>query len=296
MAKKGKGRKGWLWWGVPILIIALVAVLGGYFLGMKHGRKDTEISAEPEKIGPEKEHPPPGLQKPDVSGNGPTVVFQQIVPPKYESVEDSCKRCEKDVQDFFAYLGTREYIRHILEGADPFEYFLSILARLSSKLPIPAGESADSAVLNSNIYHFFRVLDRKDIRFIREIIANERESLEMNIEMIYRWLIMEKRCPNPGRVRPTREALYHYAGFFVNTIGGRSYLFRRPLGLRLLGTYYSLLIIHESDKEGRNLYGIDPFAYIPALMKEITLYSDFRFQETYLEKLREIETYYLQRR
>ena len=167
---------------------------------------------------------------------------------------------------------------------------------MAAKPPIPAGESADSTVLNSNIYHLFRVLDRKDIRLIREVIANESETLEMNVELFYRWLTLGERCPDPEGIRPSQEALYHYAGFFLNTIGGRSYLFRRPLRLRLLGTYYSLLIVHEADKEGRNLYGIDPFPHIAPLAKEIALYPSFRFQGTYLEKLEELEKYYLQRR
>jgi len=296
MAKKGKGTRGRLWWWVSILVIALIAVLAGYFLGMEHGRKDTEISLTPEAVSPEKKDPPPRPPKPEPVVAGAPVVSREIVSPKVESPEEYCRRIDKDVEDFFAYLSTKSYIRHIQEGVDPFEHFLSIVARLSAKLPIPAGESADSTVLNSNVYHLFRVLDRKDIRLIREIMINESETLEINMDMFYRWLTLGDQCSDPEGLRPSREALYHYAGFFLNTIGGRSYLFRRPFRVRLLGNYYSLLIIHESDKEGRNLYGIDPFPHISPLVKEMTVYSDFRFQETYLEKLGEIEKYYLQRR
>lgn len=296
MAKKGKRTRGRLWWWVSILVIALMAILAGYFLGMEHGRKDMEVSAVPETIPPEKKDPPPRQSEPETVVNAAPVVSQEIVPPKVESPEEYCRRIEKEVRDFFDYLSKKSYIRHIQEGVDPFEHFLSIVARLSAKLPIPAGESADSTVLNSNIYHLFRVLDREDIRLIREIMIHESETLEINIDMFYRWLTLGDRCTDPEGLRPSQEALYHYAGFFLNTIGGRSYLFRRPFRLRLLGTYYSLLIIHEADKEGRNLYGIDPFPHIPVLSKEMALYPDFRFQETYLEKLEEIEKFYLQRR
>ena len=296
MARKGKQPRRRLWWGVSILAIVLAGILAWYFLGMEHDRKDTEISVIPEKIPPEKKLPPPAPPKPETIVTGAPVVSQEIIPLKPESPKDYCKRIEKDVRDFFAYLSTKDYIRHVQEGVDPFEHFLSIVARLSSKLPIPAGESADSTVLNSNIFHLFRVLDRRDIRLIREVMVHESDTLEITTEMFYRWLTLGNRCPDPEGLRPSREALYHYAGFFLNTIGGRSYLFRRPLRMRLLGTYYSLLIIHESDKEGRNLYGIDPFPHVPTLIKEITLYGDFHFQETYLAKLTEIQKYYLQRR
>jgi hypothetical protein len=203
---------------------------------------------------------------------------------------------EKDVHDFFKYLNTRDYVRHIEEGTDSFEHFKKVLRRLSAKLPIPAGEGVDSALLNENIFYLFRVLEKKDLRLIREIVANESDSLEMNLDIFFRWVSLGDRCPDPEGVRPSKEVLYHYAGFFLNTIGGRAYLFRRPLGLRLLGTYYSLLIVHEADKEGRNLYGIDPFPYLGPLVKEIQIYPDFRFREAYLAKLHSLEEYYSHRR
>jgi hypothetical protein len=90
--------------------------------------------------------------------------------------------------------------------------------------------------------------------------------------------------------------LYHYAGFFLNTIGGRSYLFRRPLGLRLLCSYYSLLILQEADKQGRNSYGIDALPFIAPLAREIALYPDFRFKQTYLKNLEEMEKDYVKKR
>jgi uncharacterized protein YaaR (DUF327 family) len=298
MARKTKRPRRRVWWWVLILVIALGAILAGYFLAMQRDRKDGEPVAtlDQKQIPLEGKDLTPGPTERDISATGTPVVSQEIMPADPESREAYCKRAEKDVRDFFQYLSTKDYIRHIQETSDPFEHFLKIVARLNSKLPIPAGESADSAVLNSNIYHLFRVLDRKDIRLIREVMANEADTLEINIEMLFRWLTLGNHCPDPQGLRPTQEALYHYAGFFLNTIGGRSYLFRRPFRLRLLGTYYSLLIIHEADKKGRNPYGIDPFPHIPTLAKEISLYSDFRFQEAYQVKLKEIEAYYLQRR
>ena len=296
MAKREKERKRRVWlWGLILLIALLLAVLGSYFLGMEHVRKEIETAVTPEKTPPAKKESP-AQPEPEPAATKAPVVAQEIVQQKRESQEDYCKRIEKDVRDFFAYLDTRNYIRHIEGGNDTFDHFKKIVSRLAAKPPIPAGESADSTVLNSNIYHLFRVLDKRDIRLIREVIANESETLEMNVELFYRWLTLGERCPDPEGIRPSQEALYHYAGFFLNTIGGRSYLFRRPLRLRLLGTYYSLLIVHEADKEGRNLYGIDPFPHIAPLAKEIALYPGFRFQGAYLEKLEELEKYYLQRR
>jgi hypothetical protein len=104
------------------------------------------------------------------------------------------------------------------------------------------------------------------------------------------------RCPDPEEVRPSLDVLYYYAGFFLNTIGGRAYLFRRALGVRLLCSYYSLLIVHEADKQGKNSYGIDIFPFIAPLGKEILLYPNFHFTNDYILKLNELEKYYIQRR
>jgi hypothetical protein len=296
MVKRQKERKRGVGWWVLILAVALLAVLSGYFLAMENGRKGNETAAKPEKALPSREEIPAAKLEPETSVTGAPVVSQEIVRKKSETREEYCKRIDKDVRDFFDYLNTRDYVRRIEEGTDTFDHFHKIVSRLASKLPVPAGESADSTLLNSNIYHLFRVLEKKDIRLIREVLANETETIEMVIELFYQWSTLGNRCPDPEGLRPSQEMVYHYAGFFLNTIGGRSYLFRRPLGLRLLGTYYSLLIVYAADKEGRNLYGIDPYPYIAPVEKEIALYNGFRFQQTYLEKLQELEKYYRQKR
>ena len=90
--------------------------------------------------------------------------------------------------------------------------------------------------------------------------------------------------------------LYHYAGFFLNTIGGRSYLYRRTLALRLLCTYYSLQILQEADKQGKNAYGIDVFPFIAPLATEIALYPDFRLKQSYLKNLEEMQREYVKKR
>jgi hypothetical protein len=116
----GKKRKtterGLLWW-VSILVIALLAILAGYFLGMEHGREDTESSVTPEKIPSEKKDPQPGTATSEVVAPVAPVASQEIIPQKPESpgrlLQENRKRCA----GFFAYLSTKDYIRHIQGGA-----------------------------------------------------------------------------------------------------------------------------------------------------------------------------------
>ena len=72
--------------------------------------------------------------------------------------------------------------------------------------------------------------------------------------------MLGKLYPDPGQVRLPFDVMYRYAGFFLNTTGGRAYLFRRSVKLRLLLTYYSVLVVYQADRLGKNSYGAE---YIP---------------------------------
>jgi hypothetical protein len=97
-------------------------------------------------------------------------------------------------------------------------------------------------------------------------------------------------------VRPSRDVLYQYAGFFLNTTGGMAYLFRRPGDVRLPFMYYCLLVVHEADKEGINTYGIDIFPKIARMKKEVNRYSDLQLYGDYVKQLNQIEDYYRESR
>ncbi len=288
MKKRDKGR---LWWWVSILVIAVAAILAGYFVGMEQGRKEAEKPAVEKAPPPKKQGPPE--QAP--VAKGPVVIpdAKELKPPDEKTY---CERIEQEIRDYFKYLNGKGYVRHLSEGLDTSAQFKTMIRKLSAKLPIPAGEGIDSSIINDNIFLFFRVLDKNDFRLIRDILKNEGEDLEPTLDLFYRWSTLGSRCPDPEGIRPSSDVLYHYAGFFLNTIGGRSYLFRRPMGLRTLCSYYSLLILQDADKQGRNSYGIDVLSFIAPLAREIALYPDFRFKQTYLKNLEEMEKEYLRKR
>ena len=289
-----KGRRSFWWWFSILLVVGAAALLG-YFFGMEKGRNKRDVSIR--KDIPITEKTVPRVEKKII----PPI---EEAPPAAEEIEaktvpdqtDYCSRIETDVLEFFKYLNNKNYIQHLEAGIDTYDEFKKLLGKLSSRPPIPAGEGVDANIISMNIFHFFRLLNRKEIRLIREIMRNEADTLEMNLELFYRWLMLGDRCPDPEDTRPSLEALYPYAGFFLNSIGGRAYLFRRPLGLRLLIRYYCLLIIHEADKRGKNSYGIDPFPEIAPLAEEMGLYPDFHFQNDYLLQLTTLQNYYLKKR
>ena len=207
-----------------------------------------------------------------------------------------CDLINQYVQDFFQYLDTKKYVQKLELGETAYARFKQILERLAAKPPIPAGEGVDPAVMVKNIYFFCRALDKKDLRLIKQVVANDRDTLEDNMGMLYQWAMLGKGCPNPANARPSFDVLYQYAGFFLNTTGGRAYMFRRGLKVRLLISYYSVQIIYQADKAGRNNYGIDVLPYIKMLMEEMGNYPDLLYKETYLETLVKIKAFYSGRR
>jgi len=288
MKRKTKGR---LWMRISMVLIAVVAGLAGYFLGFEQSHQENEKRLS-EKEGESARQAQKQVQKSDQA----PIFAAEIKQPQSMEPQEYCAKMENDIRDFFKYLDKKNYIQHLNERVDTYAEFKRILKQLSSNLPIPAGEGIDSIVMTKNIFYIFRILGKTDIRLVKEITINESETMELNLEIFNRWLLLGNQCPDPDEMRPSFDVLYQYAGFFLNTIGGRAYLSRRPMALRMLLSYYSLLIVHEADRKGRNTYGIDLFPYIAPLLTEMAIYPDLKLKKEYIQKLNQMESYYLQKR
>ena len=207
-----------------------------------------------------------------------------------------CTLINQHVMDFFQYLDRKKDIQQLNLGETTYARFKRIIEQLVSRPPIPAGEGIDPAIMIKNIYFFCRALDKKDLDLITRVAAMDQDTLEDNMGMFNQWLMLGNRCENPGNVRPSFEVLYRYAGFFLNTTGGRAYMFRRGLKIRLLVTYYSVQIIYQADRAGKNSYGINVLPYMKPLMEEMRNYPDLLYKEKYLETLTKIRAFYSGRR
>ncbi len=291
-----KSKKVWAW--LFVILLAALAGLAFYLYSQRVPEpEEKEVIQKPSTI---KENAVPDkstkiVEKDAVPSLSPP---PGKTPPTPAQVEDEYSKIEKDVVDFFHYLDQKEYIREMDLKLDTYARFKGILKRLATRPPIPAGEGKDPMITVSNIYHFFRVFekDKKDIRLFREVIRNEHENIEYALEMFYKWLYFGRNRPNPEGVRPSLEVLYRYAGFFLNTTGGRAYVYRRSGDVRLTFIYYCVLIVHNADKQGMNTYGIDVFPHIIGLKKEMSRYPDLQFQSEYIEELSRLEEYYRNKR
>jgi hypothetical protein len=212
------------------------------------------------------------------------------------NVEDECQKTERELRELFSYLDEKDYVRELKIGEDTFSRFKKIIHDLSLYPPLPAGEGISYEKIIENIYHFYRALNLKDLKLIRLIAKNEADSMEINLALFYKWLVSGAQCTRKGGLPPSSDTLYRYAGFLVNSIGGRAYLFRRETRLRLLLSYYSLLIVHEADKKKMNSFGLDISPFLEPLAEEIENFQLLYFRREYASKLIDVKHYYIKKR
>lgn len=318
--EKAKSKPPVILW--VLIILLLLGVIGYFALWSPHREQAREQATRMEKTGPQTPSGPTPSQErtrdmkaaPNQVKTGAAMETKEAGPgqevgekikeqsPGQEKAEppimpeNDCSETKENLMEFFRYLDERSYIRHRQPEVGTYERFGRITRKLEQNLPRPAGEGIDPAVIIKNIYHLYRILDWEDVQLIKTVITQEQDTMELNLAMFYQWLCPAEPCPDPDHLRPSQETLYHYAGFFLNTTGGRAYLFRRSLDHRLLATYYCILLLHEADKKGKNHYGIDVSPHIAPLREEIELYPRFQLKNEYLEKLDILNAYYSLRR
>jgi hypothetical protein len=208
---------------------------------------------------------------------------QAVVTPEVKAI--SCDELQRQMTAFFSYLDKQDYIlSHGLEGGT-WNMFLEILNELSVKPPLVTGEMKDFSSLIRNVAHFYRVLGRERVELITEVMQHESEIIESVMATFFAWLTSGERCQHQIQGLPSLEVLYEYAGFFLNTLAGRSYLLRRNSKIRILTSYYSVLILNKANEETSNPYGIDIRPHIDFSLYDISNQRGLIHQKKYRAEL-----------
>ncbi len=292
--------------GLLLVIVVLIAVGVLIFYFTYFGNESRKQSTlQDTKKGKLEERETTPIDPKNTTAQSPTASISQEeieegmgekeVENKSMRLEKQCQKMERDLQEFFSYLDERDYVKKLELGEDTYSRFTKIIRSLSLNPPLPAGEGFDYDMIIKNIYHFYRALDSKDLKLIKVILENEADTMEINLALFYQWLMSSEEC-GQKEIQPTLDTLYRYAGFLVNSIGGRAYLFRRKTKLRLLLYYYNLLIIHEADKKKMNSFGVDITPFLEPLAEEIENYELLYFRKEYAGKLITIRNYYRDKR
>lgn len=196
-----------------------------------------------------------------------------------------CAKVEAQVAAFFNYLDSRPYLSEYEIDGGSAGLFRESAQLLADTPPANIAEMQDLFRLLKNVTHFYRILGKDRLLLAKEILTNEERVLEPAMAVFYAQ-IAECARPLPGEAQPiSYERLYDYAGYFLNTLGGRSYLLRRESKLRTLVNYYSILMVDRANEEKSNRYGIDVRPYIDHLFYDISNQQGLAYRERYLTRL-----------
>lgn len=192
--------------------------------------------------------------------------------------------------NFFGYLDSKGYAAHRgVEGSFQ-EIVERVLQQLEATRPLVGGENQNLMTLMRNITFFYRALGKDTLLMVRDILAEEADLMEPVAALLYEWL--EPWSFRESASPVSREMMYDYAGFFLQSMGGRSYLFRRDPGVRMLTLYYSILALDQANRAGLNSEGIDIGPPVEALIQEMRYSRRLSERRKYLEVLREIQARY----
>lgn len=203
----------------------------------------------------------------------------------------SFEELDQQIKAFFTYLDEQEYVQAYEFKGGTYRQFQQVLKKLSANPPNVTDETASLYNLYRNMAHFFRVLGKKRLYLIRDILQNESEILESVMQTFYLWLTYETGDKVVAG-RPTLKEMYPYSGFFLNTLAGKSYLLRRDSKIRLLTTYYSILILDRANDENLNSNGIDIRPHIELLIRDFQTQIGVMHQKQYLLQLEQLADKY----
>jgi hypothetical protein len=203
-----------------------------------------------------------------------------------------CEELEDALRTFCLYLDAGETFRSQKTHRDSWALFTSILESLERRPPVMSAESYRPSVIVENSFYFFRLLGKEKIDIVREVIKFESDLAEPLMGIMYYWLMTGRRCDKLPSPTATLKVMYQYAGFFLNTLGGHSYLYRQYSRIRLLTIYYSILVIHEANMRELNEVGLDLRFFLPLIFQEIQSRNDLLYVEDYLQTLTNLQLQY----
>ncbi|MGL1932454.1 MAG: hypothetical protein OCC45_11970 [Desulfotalea sp.] len=191
---------------------------------------------------------------------------------------------------FFDELDNKEYVKEILGDEKSKDKFYSIMQKLVDSPPIISGESDDLYNLLQNTAHFFRTLGGDNIKLLKLIIIRESKNIENIAADFYTNIENPTYFDDKIKIPLNTSPFYEYSCFFLNTMGGRLYVFRRNTETRMIINYYSLLIVAKAEENGENNHGIDIRKHLENLIKEIEDYGQkLVFRDIYLKSLYNLE-------
>jgi|GEM_PF-249355 len=205
----------------------------------------------------------------------------------------TCQELDELVQDYFSQLDQQEFMTSYAFKDSSYNHFRQMIASLLANPPIVARETDSLFTILTNTAHFYRILGKVNILMLKDVLLHAGESLEPTLAMFYQWSLSGQECPiTTTKIELPLQGLYEYAGFFLNTLGGQAYLFRRESRQRLLIKYYCLLVLDRANARILNRHGIDIVPHLESLTREMEVAETLIYKEQYLRTLRDLQDKY----
>jgi hypothetical protein len=206
-----------------------------------------------------------------------------------------CEELEASLRAFCDALTRSEIWRAHQVPQDSWRFFVDVLDTMAQRLPATGGISHQPQVIVEHSYYLYRLLGKKRLEVLRDLMKYEADVAEPLMGVLYRWLMVGRGCDGSQKQPQQFKVMYQYACFFLNTLGGQAYLMRRESRIRLLTAYYATLIVHEATVRGVNESGLDVRFFLPLLFNEIEGRNDLSHADEYLKTLSNLRAYYAQR-
>ncbi|MGD8304202.1 MAG: hypothetical protein PVI55_17445 [Desulfobacterales bacterium] len=288
--------------GLVVAIIGIAAYFG-YNLFSSWHKESIETAKQQERVAWEKRtkelmEKVTGLEEEMASIKGeniPEGKLKEVFGSESAAVKEEepldFEEIEQQINAFFTYLDEQDYVQAYDLKDGTYGQFQVALKKMSANLPSITGETSSLYNLYRNMAHFFRILGKKRANLVRDILQNEGEILESAMQTFYRWATYDAGDISVTG-QPSLQTLYAYSGFFLNTLAGRSYLLRRDSKIRILTTYYSVLILDKANDEKFNSAGIDIRPHIEFLLNDFEGRMGLIYHNQYVSKLQELAEKY----
>lgn len=194
---------------------------------------------------------------------------------------------------FYSRLDQQPYIQD-LDLKEPSKvYFSRLLQKLADHPPTVIRETDNLYTLLKNTAHFYRILGKKNLAVIKKILATESSSFEQNARAFYVLTAHPEYLQKEYALSIPSPVMTDYATFFLNTMGGRLYLFRRDSTTRMVITYYAIMTLDRANIAGNSGHGVDLRPAVPALIEEMENGGKrLQFRAQYLDALYDLQEKY----
>ena len=217
-------------------------------------------------------------------------------PVQRSNVDDREMRCihlARRLENLFAYLDGRDYVRDRVPPVASRVLVDSLLSRSAKNPPLVAKETENILRVLQNSAHFFRTFGKTDTLLVATLLRQEGELMEPTLQLFYELVGPEDECREQGvTLSISLPEAYPYAAYFLNTLGGQSYLLRRDSRVRLLTQYYAILILDRANEEKLNKWGLDIRIPLRNLLTDMESTGNLIHKKEYMKKLLDLNAKY----